>query len=128
VTGAVLDASAILAVVQGEPTGSRIEPFLQGALVSAVNWAEVVGRLLETGAPEAEVRGIPGKFKFLVVPFDPEDAVEAGRLRIRTRSEGLSLADRACLALAFARGLPAVTTDRAWGRLGLGAAVRVVRR
>ena len=127
-SGAVVGASAILAVVREEPGNEAIHPYLKGALVSAVGWAEVVGRLLETGAQEPEIRAIPGRFKLEIVPFDPEDAWETGRLRRRTRWEGLSLADRACLGLAISRGLPAVTTDRAWGRLGLGPAVKVVGR
>ena len=125
---AVLDSSAVLAVILREPGQEEIGSFLPGALLSTVNLAEVVGKLLDGGATEAEARRMIGGLDLIVVPFDPEDAWATGLLRTSSRDAGLSLGDRACLALAFSRRLPAITTDRAWSRLGLGAAVRVVGR
>jgi ribonuclease VapC len=122
----VLDASVILAVVLGEPGSSRFAADLARGLVSSVNLSEVVARLDERGATEPEIRGFLNGIELIVVPFDPADAWATGLLRRRTRHEKLSLGDRACLSLALSRGVPALTTDRAWGRLGLGKAVRVV--
>jgi predicted nucleic acid-binding protein len=62
-----------------------------------------------------------------VIPFDVAQAMVAGKLRSRIRSLGLSLGDRACLALAMARGLPAVTMDRGWAALDIGAEVIIAR-
>ena len=124
----VLDSSAVLAVLQREPGGEEVADYLPGAFVSSVNLSEVAGKLMETGLPETEARRAVDALGLVPVPFDPEDAWATGRLRVLTRRAGLSLGDRACLALAFARRVPAVTTDRAWRRLGLGAAVKVVGR
>ena len=120
----VVDASVVLAVLLDQPSARRAAPLLAGSLLGAVNLAEVVGRLSEAGMPEQEIRRALASLDLLTVPFDPADAWAAGLLRRRTRSARLSLGDRACLALALSRGLPALTTDRAWSRLGLGAAVR----
>lgn len=122
----VLDASIILAVVLGEHRSSRFAPSVSRGLVSAVNLSEVVARLSELGIPEPEIRGYLNGLELISVPFDSGDAWATGLLRRRTRHEKLSLGDRACLALAISRGLPALTTDAAWGRLGLGKTVRVV--
>ena len=124
----VLDSSAILAVLNKEPGSERIEGDLSGALVSAVNLAEVVGKLVDNGLDEVAARDAIHSLGLVVVPFDPENAWAAGFLRKQTREHGLSLGDRACLTLAFSRRIPAVTTDRSWAKLRLGAAVRVVGR
>lgn len=124
----VLDASAILAVLLAQPAGSEILELIPESLVSAVNVAEVVGRLSEAGTSVDRVHGLLGGLNLVVVPFDSGDAWATGLLRRRTRHERLSLGDRACLALAISRGLPALTTDGAWARLGLGKTVRVVGR
>ncbi len=124
----VLDSSALLAVLLDEPGRQEVTAVVKGALVSAVNLSEVVAKLQEWGAPEAEARRSMNGLGIVVVPFDPEDAWAAGLLRASTRSHRLSLGDRACLALARSRRMAAITTDRAWSRLGLGAAVKVVGR
>ena len=124
----VLDASAVLVLLLGEPGAEEVAGSLPGALLSAVNLAEVVGKLAEAGMPESAVRRALGGLGLTMVPFDPDDAWRAGLLRPETRSAGLSLGDRACIALAQSRGAVAVTADRAWTRLGLGATVRVVGR
>ena len=67
------------------------------------------------------------KLGLTVVPFDEEQAYKAGLLRQTTRSQGLSLGDRACLALAHSLGLPAITADRAWSNLNVGVEVILVR-
>jgi PIN domain nuclease of toxin-antitoxin system len=126
VSDVVLDASAILAVILREPGADKFSRLVTGGLVSAVNVSEVVARLSDWGASEPEIRGFLNGLELISVPFDSGDAWATGLLRRRTRHEKLSLGDRACLALAISRGLPALTTDTAWGRLGLGKTVRVV--
>jgi ribonuclease VapC len=129
----VLDASALLAYLRDEPGGRRVEEaLLGGAALSAVNLAEVLGKLADAGEdPAAALRRleegglVPGAVE--VVPFDAVDALETAALRLPTRGAGLSLGDRACLALARRLGLPALTTDGAWRTLRAGVRVEVVR-
>lgn len=125
----VLDASALLAFLLKEPGGERVkEALLHGAVMGAVNLAEVGSKLAERGLDPGEVfahlraRGILGQ-ALEVFPFTEEDALEAARLR----SLGLSLGDRACLALARRLGLPALTADATWEGLAVGVGVGVVR-
>jgi PIN domain nuclease of toxin-antitoxin system len=126
--GAVLDASALLVLLHGEPGAAQVAEALPGAIVSAVNLAEVVGKLTEAGMPEEALREALDVLSLDVIPFDQADAFAVGALRASTRRAGLSLGDRACLGLAASRGLPALTTDRAWKRVRSGATVRVVGR
>ena len=123
----VLDASALLAFLHEEPGGERVSSVLEGAHVSAVNWSEVLQKALQL---DVEIDGMQQEFVDVGVtfePFTPEQAEIAARLFTRTREHGLSLADRACLALAMEKGLPVLTADRAWGRLKLDVAIEVVR-
>ncbi|HHB13250.1 MAG TPA: PIN domain-containing protein [Chromatiales bacterium] len=123
----VLDASALLAFLHEEPGGERVSPVLEGARVSAVNWSEVLQKSLQRGV---DVEGMQQEFIEVGVifdPFTPEQAETAGRLFTQTRNHGLSLADRACLALAVDKRLPVMTADRAWGRLKLDVDIEVVR-
>ena len=128
----VLDASALLALLRRETGAERVAKAVQhGALVSAVNWAEVMARLIDIGADPGDIAGktLPPRLlgDVALVPFDAEQACETARLRVRTRSLHLSLADRAALALARLRSLPVLTTDRAWRSLRLGIAIDVIR-
>jgi len=127
----VLDASALLALVQDEPGAARVQDALaRGVLMSAVNWAEVLSRLAELGvAPEsAGARlhaGTAGDDALTVVPFDVAQARDVARLRQPTRHLKLSLGDRACLALGRATRLPVLTTDGAWRAVSRRLRVRV---
>jgi PIN domain nuclease of toxin-antitoxin system len=123
----VLDASAILALLRREPGFEQVAEVVGDARVSAVNLAEVGSFLIEAGQSHAEMRATLDSLRLAVVDFDEEQAIEAARLRPLTASIGLSLGDRACLALAGLRRLPAITTDRSWGTLKLGVDVTVVR-
>ncbi len=99
----------------------------QGSAISAVNLAEVVTQLSDRGMPRDNVYSVLDGFRLEVVPFDEPLAYETGFLRPATRSAGLSLGDRACLALGLQRRLPVLTTERAWAALGLPVDVRVLR-
>jgi PIN domain nuclease of toxin-antitoxin system len=123
----VLDASAILALLRREPGFERVAEVVGEARVSAVNLAEVGSFLVKAGQPVAEMRATLESLRLAVVDFDEEQAIEAARLRPLTMGIGLSLGDRACLALAGLRRLPAVTADRSWGTLKLGVDVTVIR-
>ena len=124
----VLDASALLALVHGEEGAEVVGASIPGAQISAVNLAEVVGKLADVGMPAAEIHVALAGLGLRVVDFDETLAFAAGLLRPVTRSAGLSLGDRACLALAAATKLPALTADRSWAEVVLeDAAVELIR-
>ena len=129
----VLDASALLAFLQGEPGAERVaEALARPAAISAVNYAEALGKLAEDGetaeglARRFEAEGLVGGV-LEVEAVLPEDAPAIAALRRSTRHLGLSLGDRACLALALRLGLPVMTADRAWRELGLEVEVEAIR-
>lgn len=124
---AVLDASAVLAVLNAEPGAESVTDALDDALLSAVNYAEVIGALVERGATLDQARSICLSITLNTVDFDLPLAERAGELRRRTKHLRLSLADRACLALAEREGVPALTSDRKWSQLGSGFDVRIIR-
>jgi ribonuclease VapC len=116
----VLDASAILAVLNSEPGEKIVIPLLAESAVSSINLAEVGAKLLDAGLDQAtaeiavSVLGIG-----LIVDFDEAQAWEVARLRPLTKQNGLSLGDRACLGLAIQMGVQAVTADKEWSKLNL---------
>jgi ribonuclease VapC len=132
----VLDASAVLALIQGEPGGQRVRAVVRQAVLSSVNLTEVVTKLIAHGVPVNGVREIllgielfvhahdeelaveAGAMHAITPPqgvhaHDEELAVEAGAMHAITRPQGSSLGDRACLALARRLAATALTTDRA---------------
>ncbi len=123
----VLDASALLAFLAGEPGGDAVEEALPSAIVSTINMSEVIAKLLERRMSEDEVREVLRYLDCEVVDFTLERAWRTARLRPLTRHQGLSLGDRACLALAIEHDLPVMTTDRVWGDIDVGIVVNVVR-
>jgi PIN domain nuclease of toxin-antitoxin system len=127
VAEAVLDASAVLAHLRGEPGGDRVAALLGNACISAVNLSEVVRKLVDLGADDAAIAAAIRRLPCQVTPFDGALALASGLLRRQTLAQGLSLGDRACLALAAREGLPAVTADRAWSRLDLDVEVVLIR-
>lgn len=122
-----MDSSALIALLHGEPGASVARPFALRAAISTVNWVEVVQRGLERGSGIDELRRDAEVLRLQIVPFDIELAEDAARLRTLTRTFGLSLGDRACLALARRSGAAAVTADRAWTRLDLGIRIETIR-
>lgn len=123
----VLDASAILVLLNDEPGAAAVAEALEEAAVSAVNFSEVVAKLLEAGMPRPEAEDALGGLGLDVRPFDEAAAWAAGGLRAGTRKAGLSLGDRACLELAKDLGVPALTADAAWAKVPSGVEVRLVR-
>ena len=123
----VLDASALLALLNDEPGAEAVAGRLAEAVISTVNLAEVVTKLREAGMPADETEEVLTELGLPAIPFDEEQAYVVASLRAPTRASGLSLGDRACLALALTLDRPAVTTDRAWRRLKVGVPVVVAR-
>lgn len=123
----LLDASAILAVLRGEPGRELVVVHSPDWAISAVNAAEVASKLVDGGMPDHEVRTTFDDLALAIIPFDAEAALLSGLMRAATRHKGLSLGDRACLALARISGEPVLTTDRAWSGLDLGVEIKVIR-
>ncbi len=129
----VLDASALLAYLQGEIGADQVAAALtRGVALSAVNWAEVLSKLAERGKVPEEVAkqlrdlGLLGE-AIQIYPLDQELAQVIAELSPLSRSVGLSLGDRACLALALSLKLPAYTADQVWKSLNLGVSVILIR-
>jgi ribonuclease VapC len=119
----VLDASALLAHIDDEPGAETVrEAIVNGAAISIVNWIEVLSKLAERGEdpePVSAEMTTPGPVETAVTvePVTAEDAIEAARLRPATKAQGLSLADRSCIALASRLEVPVLTADRTWAKL-----------
>ena len=119
----VLDASAILALIGGEPGAEAIGDVLEDAAISAANLSEVVSKLTDWGLNEGAIVGAVTALPLQIHALDATQAWRAGLLRSTTRARGLSLGDRACLALAETLDAPAMTMDRAWSELALDVEV-----
>ena len=123
----VADASAILAALKSEPF-SNVDPRrLVGLTISAVNVCEVLSKLHDDGLTDAQADAAISTMDLRVIPFDGPQARIAARLRSITRHAGLSLGDRACLALGDRLGYPVVTADRTWASLEVGVEVVLIR-
>ena len=123
----VFDSSAVLQYLHREPGHRAVGRMLDDGYISAVNVAEVLGKLAEKGAAQDRLGELFSDLGLTVVPFDEAHAKRTAALRPLTKNLGLSLGDRACLATAELLGLPAITTDHAWTKLRLGIAVRLAR-
>ena len=123
----VLDASAVLALILRESGADSVREVLANAAISAANLSEVVAKLIDQGFDDDTVIGDVDALPLQVHAMDAAQAWRAGLLRRETRTHGLSLGDRACLALAEALEAPAMTMDRAWAALNLEVEVIVPR-
>lgn len=123
----VLDASALLAFLFREPGSEQVAPHLAAATMSTVNLSEVLGRFARDGKPTAPVRERLLRSSVEWVSFDTDQAEVCAQLQARTRDSGLSLGERACLALGKQRSLPVLTADRSWTELDVGVDVQCIR-
>ena len=124
---AVLDASAVLALLNEEPGGDAVADVVENARICTVNSAEVGGKLIDAGMSSDEAREAVKLLLLDSVPLDDELAHATAALRSVTKSKGLSLGDRACLALAIRENAVAVTADRKWAELDIGCDIQVIR-
>lgn len=124
----VLDASVILAVINGEPGAENLTPdLLARAVASSVNLAEVQTKLVSRGWTSDQAWGDATSPVREIIPFDEQQARIAGDLATGTRLLGLSLGDRACLALGIALKVPVYTAEKAWKKLRLAMRIHVIR-
>lgn len=124
----VFDSSAVLAAIFNEPGGDRVTALWSEGenWFSMVNYAEVISKLAERGMPDEHIRIVMEGVPLTLAPFDKKLAHAAGLLRRSSGSLGLSLGDRACLALAQMHDVPAVTADKVWKKLK-GIEILVIR-
>jgi ribonuclease VapC len=115
----VFDSSALLALIFDEVGAAKVEALLAGddSVVGAANLSEVAAKLVDQGLSDAEAQAVLEGLALRVEPLSAEQATAAGRLRRQTRSLGLSLGDRCCLALAQTHDAVVVTADRPWKQL-----------
>ncbi len=121
----VLDASALLAGLNGEPGADRVAAALDSGVVSAVNFAEVAAGVARGGNSPEAVRVILTALACTVIPADEEMAIDVGLMRALTDRAGLSLTDRFCLALGRRLRAPVLTADRQWALIADDVGVKV---
>ncbi|MBW4553142.1 MAG: type II toxin-antitoxin system VapC family toxin [Aphanocapsa sp. GSE-SYN-MK-11-07L] len=123
----VLDASALLALLQQETGTDKVVAVLQDSAVSTVNWSEVIQKSLAYGI---DTDAMQDEFEALgveIIPFTISQAEVAAQLWQQTKVVGLSFGDRACLALAMEQQAIAVTADKTWAQLTIGIGIHVIR-
>ena len=125
----VLDTSAFLAYLWREPGGDQIAKVLyeETAVMSAVNVAEVIAKVINRGLPVTSAEEFLMTLDFEHVAFDTNMALRTALLQPVTSPRGLSLGDRACLALAQSRNAVALTADKSWLALDIGVRIDCIR-
>jgi ribonuclease VapC len=124
----VMDSSAILAILRGEPGCDYVQELLQSeeCSISSVNMAEVGSKLIDYGLPPEEFPRIARQLQIDIIDFNTMQSIQSAQIRKITRSAGLSLGDRACLALAKLMDGTAVTSDRAWLDISEAVGIKVL--
>ena len=122
-----LDASALLALLFREKGQEHVAAVIDHSCISAVNVSEVIGRFVRDGREATEALQLIGALPIEIVPFGMADATLTASLLPATRQLGLSLGDRACLALAISRRIGAITADHPWLELDLPIEIVCIR-
>jgi ribonuclease VapC len=125
----ILDASALIALLQSEKGAKIVADEVQGAAISAINLGEAAQRQYRDGKTRAEFEAMATAFELNVIPVDGALALDAAEIREIARAKGLSQADCICLALAKQMEVAAMTADQKWLEIAgaVGVEVRVVR-
>lgn len=124
----LLDASALLVLLQDEPGAEIVTDAMSDASMSAANLSEVVAKLIQHGVPDGEAEAILKSFDLDIVPVDEEIAVMAGKLIKQTRAHGLSLGDRICIASGILRRDTLLTADKVWSKISIeGVEIKLIR-
>ena len=123
----VFDSSVVISILKQERGFESAESSLSDALISTVNMSEVATYLVKNSVPSDTIQEVLASFPIQVVPFDESLALQTGCLYSSCKHLGLSLGDRACLALAISRKLPVLTADLVWSKLDLGIPIQVLR-
>lgn len=113
--------------MRAEPGWERVRDVLSGARISSVNWCETLQKIEPSENQRDELRELLLSQGLIIVPFDVQQAEVAADLLAHTKAFGLSLGDRACLALARVLGGEVFTTDRAWANVNVGVPIQLIR-
>jgi PIN domain nuclease of toxin-antitoxin system len=129
----VLDASAFLAYLRDELGAEIVEnALINGCYISIINWVEVLSKIVYLGeSPEEIIKRLRDEGllqnSLEIIACNEEDAITIAKFRVLTKSAGLSLGDRACLALGKRLNLPVLTADKVWTSLSLGITITLIR-
>jgi ribonuclease VapC len=123
----VHDASSLLALAFREPGADIVRKALRGSFISSVNWSEFIQKVEQRGGTTTSLAGILEKLGVTIMPFASSTAELAARLYPQTKPLGLSLGDRACLALGLETSREIYTADKSWATLNLAVSVKVIR-
>lgn len=123
----VLDASALIASIYEEQGAQIVDRYLPHAMISTVNLTEVASYMVRGGMPIESTQELLKDLSLTIAPYDEDQALLAAKLLPVTAPKGLSLGDRACLALAIMRNLPVLTADKAWKSLDLDVKIEMIR-
>jgi PIN domain nuclease of toxin-antitoxin system len=130
-TKIVLDASSVIALINREKGCEIVEKYLEDSIISTVNFAEVIAvvnrELFKTEADRIEGLKLITDTLPQIIDFDVNQAIISGEFDSITRKYGLSLGDRACLALAKYKNIPVLTADKTWSKLNLGIKIKLIR-
>jgi ribonuclease VapC len=127
VSGAAIDASALIAFLRSESGADIVERHLRKSLISALNLSEVFEKSLNLDRGTERVLALLNNWQVDIVPLDVEQAVVAAEIKRKIGKADVSFADRACLGLAVSRSIPAVTANHRWVGLGLEVEVILIR-
>jgi len=123
----ILDASALLAYLHKETGWEAVQGVMAEACIGSVNWSEVAQKITQKGMDVEAVRGLLGELGLTIEPFSVEQAEFTAQLWEKGKQYGLSLADRACLALARQHETTVMTADKAWPELTLNIDMQLIR-
>lgn len=121
----VLDASALIALINEEPGSDHVKKFLSGSIMSAVNISEVVAVLTKLDIPQDSIQTVIRNLVHAIIPFDEEQAFISGYLYTDIHSKGLSFGDKACLSLGKKNDMTVLTSNPKWSEVGGGVSVEV---
>jgi ribonuclease VapC len=127
VTSVVLDASALLAFVHSEPGADIVAKHIDNALLSAVNYSEVLKKTIERGGVVKPIADLIHTLSIVIVPFDAVQATKSAELYPQGKPHGMSFADRACLSLGVLHNASVITAERKMRLLTLPIKVKLIR-
>jgi ribonuclease VapC len=127
VTSVVLDASAVIALLRSEPGCDIVQAAIADAIISTVNYSEVLKKTIERGGTGEAAASFVSGLSIGIIPFDETLAAKSADLYPQTKEHGLSLADRACLALGIQRNCKVLTSERRMALPSLSIKVKLIR-
>ena len=123
----VVDASALLAAIHNEKGGDIVEKNIDRCIISAVNWSEVLQKLERADINTTQVESALKALGLEVLDFTDKDAHFASKLWKSSKTLGLSLADRACLATGIRLNTKVITADKIWAKMELDIEIVLIR-